>query len=493
MRNSTFLCSLLLIPATAVFSQQPEKIWFNKSDSVYGYYVVIPPATKRVQGALVLLDGYAGNADGFFADTRLQNVAYVNDLLTVCVPTGMRLYADTSMLGLLNRILNDTMAKYNLRKDQFAIGGFSAGGIIAVRYAELCHEKPAQYAVLPKAVFDIDSPLDLVSLNKMAQKELKRDYKGWWSGESQMIVDRFNKELGPEDGDRTKYRAVSPFETDLSEPGNEQWLKEVAVRTYHDIDVNWFIKNRRRSMFETNAPYASEFITQLVAEGSTQAEFVSSKIEGRRPDGTRHPHSWNIAEETDLVQWIKEKLHFYPDHLEKPYTYKAPQNWQPETIPFPMDFVPELPYKGFEDLRFAPGWGKTNSEEKWLYTFLWWLDGNYSFTEKTLVRDLETYFTGLTRDKGVADKQDMSHWTPAKAQVQKAVTAKGDIGTYTATVNIFDTEVTMKPALLYIKIHVKNISDKNRSIVLFEIAANPFSAAVWGQADKINDNLNEPE
>jgi len=493
MRNFTFLCSLLLIPASAAFCQQTEKIWFNKADSVYGYYVVIPPASSpRIQAALVLLDGYSGNADGFFPETKIQNVAYANEILTVCIPTGPRLYADSSMLELLNHTLSAVAAKYHLRKDQFAIGGMSSGGTIALRYAELCHEKPAEFAVLPKAVFDVDSPTDLVALYLSASRELKKDFKGWWLGESQMIIDRFNKELGPMPVTK-KYSEVSPFLGDIEGAGNEQWLKETAVRSYHDVDVNWFIQNRRRSLYETNMLSASEFINQLVLEGNGQAEFVSSKIEGRRANGQRHPHSWNIVDEIDLIQWIKEKLHFYPDHLEKPNAYKAPPDWQHETIPFPMDFVPELPYKGFEDLRFAPGWGKADSGEKWLYTFLWWLDGSYPFTEKTLVRDLESYFTGLTRDKGNADKLDMSNWTPAKAQVQKGATAKGDIGTYTATVNIFDTEITMKPAVLYVKIHVKKISDKNRTIVLFEIAANPFSAAVWGQADKINDYLNEPE
>ena len=492
MRNFTFL-GLLLLSTTITFGQQPEKIWFDKTDSVYGYYVTIPPASHRIQGVLVLLDGYGSTADGFFAETKLQNIAYVSDILTVCVPTGPRLYADASMLELLNRILADTIEKYQLRKDQVAIGGFSAGGIIAVRYAELCHEKPAQYAVLPKAVFDIDSPLDLISLYKMSKKELARDYKGWWSGESQMIVDRFDKELGPVDGDRAKYRAVSPFETDLPRPGNEQWLKDVAVRTYHDVDVNWFIKNRRRSLFQTNALYASEYITQLISEGSTQAEFVSSKIEGRRSNGDRHPHSWNIAEESDLVQWVKDKLHFYPDHLEKPYSYMAPPNWGRETILFPMGFAPSLPYKGFEDLRFAPGWGDPNSDEKWLYTFLWWLDGRYPFTEKTLTRDLEAYYTGLTRQRAMADKLDMKQWTPARAQVQKAGTADGDTDTYTATVNIFDSEVTKKPGELHIKIHVKKIADKDRMLVLFEVAASPFANAVWKGVDKINNDLREPE
>jgi hypothetical protein len=486
MRISTLAC-LLLISAGS-FAQPAEKIWFDKKDSVYGYYVTIPPSTPRIQAALVLLDGYSSNADGFFPDTKIQNVAYANEILTVCIPTGPRLYPDKPMLELMNRILSEVANKYQLRKDQFAIGGMSSGGTIAVRYAELCHEKPEQYPILPKAVFDIDSPLDLMALFKSSQRELKRDFKGWWLGESQMIVDRFNNELGPVDGDLKKYSEASPFLGETPGAGNEQWLKETAIRSYHDVDVNWFIQNRRRSLYETNLLQASAFINQLVLEGNDKAEFVSSKIQGRRPNGQRHPHSWNIVDEIDLIQWIKETGHFYPDHLEKPYSYTAPANWQHELFLFPFYFAPEFHYNGFEDLRLSPGWNKEGNE-KWAYTFLWWLDGNYSINEKTLAQDLETYYTGIGQTMAKENKLDLSLVTPAKAQVQKTGKAKGDINTYTATVQFFDAQVAKKQAPLYIKIHVKDMPDKTRTIVLFEVAGSPFTAGIWQQLDKVNEDL----
>ena len=37
-------------------------------------------------------------------------------------------------------------------------------------------------------------------------------------------------------------------------------------------------------------------------------------------------------------------------------------------------FAPSIKYKGVEDIRFTPGWGKAGSEEYWTYAFLWFLD-----------------------------------------------------------------------------------------------------------------------
>ncbi|MEO8712698.1 MAG: hypothetical protein ABI405_11270 [Parafilimonas sp.] len=488
----TKLLPVLLLITTNYFTaraQNFEKVWFDKSDSTYGYYSVIKPLSNRVQGVLVLMDGYSGNASNFLTETKLHNIACANDILTVCIPTGNRLYADSSIIQLINNILTDVIKTYKIRKDQFALGGHSAGGTIMLRYAELCKERPDAFPISPKAVFSVDSPVDIFGLYTSSQHDLKKGTNGWWLGEDQMIIDTYNNAFGKPESSIEKYKQASPFFTGDSMPGNERFLKDVAYRTYHDVDVNWYIQNRMKSIYETNMLDASELVTRLVIMGNKHAEFVTSKTPGVRSNGFRHPHSWSIVDEVECIQWIKAMLNFYPDHLANTYTYSAPENWSPEIILFPMDFAPALPYKGFEDLRFAPGWGDSTSNERWAYTLLWWLDDTYNFDEKRIQQNLETYFSGLTHRRAVADKLDMSQYTAAKAKVQKIKTGNNDMATYTAEVNIFDAQVTKKPNTLHIKIHLKNCADTGNAILLYEVSALPFTEPVWHQLDKINDEF----
>ena len=489
IRKLTFSCMLAFLSITNISAQYVEKIWVDKTDSVYGYYTVIKPSSLRIQGAVILLDGFGGNADNFLAETKIHNVAWANELLTVCIPTGQRLYADASIIEYMNKVLSSIVTTYDLPKKQFAIGGMSSGGDIALRYAELCLEKPDAFPILPSAVFDVDSPVDLMGLYQSSERDIKKNTGGWWLGEAHMIMDIFNKDFGDIHGDLKKYHDASPFSKDITSPGNERHLKNTALRTYHDVDINWFIQNRNRSIYEINMADASELINRLVMQGNKKAEFVSSKIQGQRSNGLRHPHSWNIVDEINLVQWIREQLHSYPDHLENPYVYTAPESWGPEMILFPIDFAAALPYKGFEELRFAPGWEDAGSDGKWAYTILWWMADAYSFNEKILLQNIETYFTGLTKRRAVAEKLDMSAFAPAKAQVQKVKTIAGDIATYTATAAIFDAQVTKKPGTLYFKIHVKDCPGKTNTMVLFEVAGNPYSGNVWLQLDKINSDF----
>src|SRR5262249_33827952 len=143
---------------------------------------------------------------------------YTNSLLTICFPTGNRLYADKSIVDLMNRALTEIVREFKLRKDQFAIGGMSAGGTIAVRYAEMCLEKPNEFPIQPKAVFDVDSPLDLIDFCENSERDIHQNGNMPWTGEARMVLDKLKKEIGDYKTDVQKFNEVSPFYKDSKDP-----------------------------------------------------------------------------------------------------------------------------------------------------------------------------------------------------------------------------------------------------------------------------------
>jgi hypothetical protein len=296
MKCNFIVVAFLLLLFKFGFAQYAEKTWFNKTDSVYGFYVSIPPVSNRIQGALLLLDGYAGNADRFLSETKIHNVASANDILTICVPTGQRLYIDTAITNLLNSIIRSTKVRYHLRQDQFAIGGRSHGGTIALRYTELTRQNPADFPAQIKACFTVDSPLDLLGLYRSSETELKKEKKGWWVMESEWLIDQMKKDLGDPNIDVKKFQMVSPFIREAKDSTNESLLKNVPVRTFYDVDINWYLENRNRGLYDTDIPAGSELISRLKAMGNTEAEFIPAKQPGRGSDGIRTPHSWNIVD-----------------------------------------------------------------------------------------------------------------------------------------------------------------------------------------------------
>jgi hypothetical protein len=80
--------------------------------------------------------------------------------------------------------------------------------------------------------------------------------------------------------------------------------------------------------------------------------------------------------------------------------WPVPAGWNHETIPFPLGFAPQLPYRGVEELRFAPGWSKPNQPGYWSCDIVWWLTEKPAFDAATMEAALATYFHGLSESVG---------------------------------------------------------------------------------------------
>lgn len=302
--------SLILIFLTIVnlgFAQQMEYVQLDDSRSKTSFYMAMKPL-QEAKGMLVLLPGFGQIPQMVFPETKIPNIAYMNSLLTVIVAGGDKIYADETVTEHLNRTLEDALKRYNIAPDKVVIGGFSAGGTIALRYVEKCMEKPEAYPIQPAAVFTVDSPIDLFELWEYMERELDRDFSEAGTAEAKFVMNIMQEELGGDpDTHAEMFAALSPFRVSAKH-GHEKWLKDIPVRLYHDVDLIWLLKNRRRSAYDMNAAPASELISRLLQMGNDQAELMIAEQAGVRSNGQRHPHSWSIVNEPDFIQWAKQIL-----------------------------------------------------------------------------------------------------------------------------------------------------------------------------------------
>lgn len=288
---------------TGVYGQTIEKVTFDDKNTD-DYYLVVKPDSEKIKGVLVLLPGYGEKAESIFPQTKLFNVGFINEILTIAIAGGEKIYADDQVINKLNRGLTHLIKKYPaISKDEFIIGGFSAGGTISLRYAEYCTENPSKVPVTPKGVFAVDSPVDLGGIYEYFQREIKKNYSEVGVFEAKIISEMMRKEIGTPETNPKRYNELTPFNHTLQSDGNEKFLKNMAVRLYEDIDVDWQLKQRRRSLYDTNILNASELINRLMLMGNERAEFMTSKQPGYRSNGMRHPHSWSIVDEVEFIQW----------------------------------------------------------------------------------------------------------------------------------------------------------------------------------------------
>lgn len=483
-------CSLIIVLLPFIsLSQVLERVVFDTKDSTDGHYLAIIPESKKAKGVIVLLTSFQAPTS-LLSETKLHNVAYTNELLTVIVPMKQKLYADSFAIHRINTVLLDIHRRFTADTSKFALGGYDEAGNIALRYTELTYQHPAQYPIHPKAVFGIDTPVDLFALWRWSERQIKKNYWPGAVGDAQYYLTTMTKENGTIDKNIERYKALSPFHREGNDTtGHEQYLKTVAIRLYYDTDIEWHIKNRRNSLYDTKIPDGSDLINRLLLSGNQRAEFIASKRPGMRNNGLRHPTSISIVDEVDFVHWVKRSLDIFDHNTWKPpYTLPVPKGWGVEHFALPPEFAHAMTYKGIEDIRFAPGWGDSTSAEYWSYTYLWWLEGTPAIDAKNLQENLGLYYSGLVNRNVAERKIPENKQVLTTATIKKIKTMTDDLQTFSGSIRMLDY-MTQRPIILYTIIHVKDCHTANHKAILIEISPRPYTHPIWKEFDKIEKSF----
>jgi hypothetical protein len=158
---------------------------------------------------------------------------------------------------------------------------------------------------------------------------------------------------------------------------------------------------------------------------------------------------------------------------------EAPENWREETFSIPMSFAPEIKYTGIEELRFAPGMFQSDEPDYFTYAFIWWLEGEASFTEERLRQDLLLYYKGLYQAVSKKENKDTGSFTASVRTLKDPNWIDRATTHFEASVQWIDPFVTEKPLILDLKIGVWFCREQNRTAVFFLIAPDTAGSSPW--------------
>ncbi|MCY1230404.1 hypothetical protein D9M72_428150 [compost metagenome] len=211
---------------------------------------------------------------------------------------------DTPSQQSLAAVIDDAVKKYKLSGQRLYIGGFSIGGSAAVKYAELSAAESRK--TKPVAVFAIDPPLDFERFYNSSLRDIRLSAGSQPNQENVYMVGRIEEVMGgtPEKA-LQNYHAISPYSFSDEEQKAAKHLVNVPIRLYAEPDVNWWIENRGSDFSAMNALDCSALVNELRRLGNLEAALVLSENKGyRKPDHKRHPHSWSIVDNGELIAWL---------------------------------------------------------------------------------------------------------------------------------------------------------------------------------------------
>jgi hypothetical protein len=244
------------------------------------------------------------------AQTELPKYAAQQGILTIIplLKTGSQYFgSDAPSQQSLKEMIELVMVKYQLKGKDFYIGGFSIGGTGAVKYAELAVQK--NYLVKAKAVFAIDPPLDWKRYYDSAKRVVRLSNPGQVNGEVTYFIERIKKEMNgtPETALENFYNN-SPYSFSDTIQRAIKPLSKTPIMIITEPDIQWWLSQRGYDYSYINITDHAAMINELQRLGNDRAILVITTNKGyRKPQNSRHPHSWSIADPEQTIKWLQSQ------------------------------------------------------------------------------------------------------------------------------------------------------------------------------------------
>lgn len=244
--------------------------------------------------------------DTIQSDT-LIDYALANDLAVIYATTENRLeflFTKEKMLE-LEKYLMEAIDTYHIPKDKLLFCGMSLEGTRALKMTIFAHSEVSEYHILPAALVICDAPLDMIRFHRSMEKAEKINSHPAAVNEGKWVSAYLEKNMKGLPAEQIEnYLVYSPYSY---QAGGDRYLNffiGIPIRAYTEPDVNWWMETRRKDYYDMNTIDLAAFINDLNILGNDQAQLITTINKGYYPDGAKHPHSWSIVDEKEMVDWF---------------------------------------------------------------------------------------------------------------------------------------------------------------------------------------------
>lgn len=254
------------------------------------------------KAVLVLFPCFPCNAEHTKAEAGFLKDLEKKGITTVLLDYNQKLFLTDAEKKEIADQLNSILNKHHIDKKNVFIGGFSGGGNVALLLSSFLIK--SEDSIQPKGLLVVDSPIDLEQLYHNAAKDVAANVDTDAVEEGKFLTALFERELGKPGEHPEKYKIASPYLISSNSVENIQYLKNIKTRFYCEPDLDWQQQNRGRKFEDLNAFVLKKANEALLNLGNPATEYIETKNRGIRANGKKHPHSWNIVEQRELVLWM---------------------------------------------------------------------------------------------------------------------------------------------------------------------------------------------
>lgn len=306
---TAFLLKVVILSSQIVVNEEivskgniklSEDVTIEKGNAGYTAWL---PESGKIKGMVVFTHARRDTLNSEF----IIDYAISKQLAVIYATTENRFefFFEDQKMQEIESYIRKIITDHDIPKNNLLYCGMSLEGTRALKLALFGHSQKSRYNLKPRAIAICDAPLDMVRFYKEAVKAGNLNFNPIAANEGVWVSEYLKTNLGgtPEE-DLKEYLKYSPYSYTASENSKLNQLKNTALRCYTEPDVNWWIETRRKDYYAMNATDLAALVNELKIMGNPEAELITTQNKGYRQDGSRHPHTWNIVDEKELIDWF---------------------------------------------------------------------------------------------------------------------------------------------------------------------------------------------
>ena len=164
----------------------------------------------------------------------------------------------------------------------------------------------------------------------------------------------------------------------------------------------------------------------------------------------------------------------------KPEILMEPSTWEFEKFPLPPSFATAITYKGFEELRFAPGMFKKDAHDYFTYVFVAQIDSSVIISQDDVKNYLVNYYKGLCAVTA-KDRKLVIDTSKINAAVYRRKKSTTNYTTYDAVINLFGVFADGAPVTLNMEVSLIKNAPAKKSWLFFIASPLNKKDETWNQ------------
>lgn len=298
--------SILILSCKDIKQSQVSNSGINEYQEVKADNYELSKPTKNTNGVIILFGGFPEGPVDIKREFKILESAKQNNIAVLLMNYNQKLWLTEKDKSSLKESIETIFRTNKLSTKNIYIGGFSSGGNITLLLTDYLISSNS--SIQPKGIFVIDSPVDLLELYRISERNIERNFSEVSTLEAKWLIDVFKNEFGEPEKGVQEYETFSPYTSETNNTKNLSNLDGLKIRFYTEPDTLWWKENRNNESSDLNAYWIEKLAKQLKKElPNSTVEYITTENKGYRTNGERHPHSWSIVGKNDLIDWIIKK------------------------------------------------------------------------------------------------------------------------------------------------------------------------------------------